>query len=200
MLKNPVVLVAVALLVAALAFVLARGLQPKTDLQPLVPPPGESLRRQGVPPKPTVAEAKQVLPSLEGAALPPGDAAVREVLRAALSASEAPSYRLNLDAPFDDAAGRQVGDEVREWIDRKMAGLGFEVADSGKPSLVWRVRIDPGEAGAYTLGVALRAGGESKLDQQFTLPAAYTRTRLDTTFASAFAPPRVAPAEPARSP
>ncbi|HEY3450157.1 MAG TPA: hypothetical protein VGK67_27635 [Myxococcales bacterium] len=193
MLKNPVVLVAVAVLVAGAVWLLASRSQPETDLKPLTPAAGESLRRQGVSPKPQKADAVEALRKLQtGPALPPGDAALRDLLQTALGAKEEPTYRANIDVPFNDPAAQQVSDEVRVWIERKMAGLGFGVA-SGKPTVVWRVQIDPGEAGRYSIKLKLRAGAESKLDAAYDLPAAYSATRLDATFAPGLSAPLIAP-------
>ena len=193
--KNPVVLVAVAALVAAAVWLLASRNQPRTDLEPLIPLSGESLRRQGVPPTTPRAEPSAALASLGRGALAPGDAALRDVLQVALEAREDPSYRANIDVPFDDPAARQVSDEVREWVGRKMAGLGFAGA-SGKPTVVWRAQIDPAEAGQYVIKLKLRAGSETRHDAAYELPAASSATRLDTTFAAGFSPP-ASPASPA---
>lgn len=195
MLKNPIFLVAVAVVVAGAVWLVASRTRPETDLKPLTPAPGESLRRQGVRPKPRKADPGEALRLLQaGSALAPGDAALRDLLQAALDAKEEPSYRANIDVPFDDPAAQQISDEVREWVERKMAGLGFGVA-SGKPTVVWRAQIDPGEGGKYSIKVKLRAGSESKLDATYELPAAYSATRLDASFAPGFAAPLVAPAE-----
>ncbi len=199
MLKNPILLVAVAVVVAGAVWLVASRGQPETDLTPLTPPPGESLRRQGVRPKPPRADPAEALRKLQASALPPGDAALRDLLAAALQAKEEPSYRANIDVPFDDPAAQQVSDEVREWIERKMAGLGFGLAP-GKPTVVWRVQIDPGEAGRYLIKLKLRAGSESKLEATYELPAAFTATRLDTTFAPGLAAPLIAPTRSAPAP
>ena len=193
MLKNPVFLVAVAVLVAGVVWLVASRTQPQSDLKPLTPLPGESLRRQGVPPRPQRADPVAALAALEGAALAPGDAVLRDLSKAAQDAKEEPSYRANIDVPYNDPAAQQISDEVREWIDRKMAGLGFGGA-SGKPTVVWRVQIDPGQAGAYSIDLKLRAGTESKLAVTYQLPAAFSVTRLDTTFAPGFAAPLIPPA------
>ncbi|MGC4123008.1 MAG: hypothetical protein QM765_52245 [Myxococcales bacterium] len=194
MLKNPIFLVAVAVVVAGTVWLFASRGQPETDLKPLTPSAGESLRLQGARPKPRKADAKEALRKLQtGAALPPGDAALRDLLQVALEAKEEPSYRANIDVPFNDPAAQQVSDEVREWLERKMAGLGFGLA-TGKPTVVWRVQIDPGEAGKYSIKLKLRAGSESKLDASYELPAAFSATRLDTTFAPGLSAPLIAPA------
>ena len=54
---------------------------------------------------------------------------------------------------------------------------------------------DPGEAGKYTIQLKLRAGSESKLDARYELPAAWSATRLDTTFAPGLSAPLIAPAD-----
>ncbi|MBI5549281.1 MAG: hypothetical protein HY901_35800 [Deltaproteobacteria bacterium] len=197
MLKNPIVLVAVAALVAGGVWLLFSQLRPVSDLQPLTPSPGESPRRQGVPPKPVRADPRQALASLEmaGAVLPQGDVALRELLRAALAAKEDPTWRAALDIPFSDNAAQQVSDEVREWIARKMAGLGFGDA-TAKPTVLWKVHIDPANDGRYTLKTALRAGGETRHEQSFELPAAYTTSRMNDTLAPGFGAPLAAPAAP----
>ena len=194
MLKNPIFLVAVAVLVGGTVWLLASRSQPETDLKPLTPAAGESLRRQGSRPKPPKADPAEAMRKLQqGPALGPGDAALRDLLQAALDAKEEPSYRANIDVPFNDPAAQQISDEVREWIERKMAGLGFGLA-TGKPTVVWRVQIDPGEAGKYSIKLKLRAGSESKLDAAYELPAAFSSTRLDTTFAPGLSAPLIAPA------
>ena len=195
MLKNPILLVAIAAVVAAAVWLVASRTQPQTDLKPLTPLPGESLRRQGVPPKPQRADPIAALTALGTGALAPGDGALRDLLKAALDATEDPTFRANVDVPFNDPAAQQISDEVREWLDRKMAGLGFGTT-AGKPTVVWRVQIDPGEAGKYTIKLKLRAGSESKFEQTYELPAAFSATRLDTTFAAGLSAPLIAPAAP----
>ena len=191
MLKNPVVLVGVALVVAAAVWLLASRVGSQTDMKPLTPPPGESLRKQGVPPKPARADPKLALVRLAGAAaLPPGDALLREQLQGALARSEDPTFKATVDVPFNDNAAQQVSDELREWLGRKMAGLGFGDT-SGKPTLLLVVHIDPAGEGKYAIKLTVRAGGEPKLEQAFELPAAYKDDRMDAALAAAFAAPLV---------
>lgn len=197
MLKNPIVLVGIALLVAAAVWLAATGLggDRSTELQPLKPPAGESLRRQGTPPKPALADPAAALAVLERApALPKGDAVLRDLLKAALAAGEKPSFRASVDAPFDDNAAQQVKDELREWLDRKMAGLGFGDAAS-KPTLMWIAHVDPLGEGRYAIQLTLRAGGAPRLEEKLELPAAWTADRLDTALGASFGPVPAAPAQ-----
>lgn len=190
MLKRPEVLVGVALLVAAVVFVVARRAGPseaQEGMQPLKLPPGESLRVRPPAPQPVVADPKAALAAAPAEPLA-GDKVILALLKAALDAGEAPTFRSSMDLPFDDNAGQQVKDELHEWLGRKMAGLGF-VPAAGKPTVSWVLRVNPSADGSYAIQVLLRASGETRFDQPFVLPKAWSKDRLDTSFAAAFAPP-----------
>ena len=196
MLKNPLVLLGIAVVVAAGVWLVATTAgAPKNDLKPLTPAAGESLRRQGAPPKPVTANPKAVLDSLSpGAVLAPGDKLLLDALKDAVGRGEEPAYRVTVDFPFSDAPAQQVADELREWLGRKMAGLGFSEANT-KPVVLWIIHLDPAGEGKYTFKVVLRVGGEPRFDQKFELPAAFKAARLDTCLAAAFAAPLAAPAK-----
>jgi hypothetical protein len=198
MLKNPAVLVGIALVIAALVWVVASRVGPggEADLTPLKPPAGESLRRQGVPPKPVRADPRQAAERLAAAAvLPAGDLLLRELLQKALAANEDPSYRAMVDVPLADNASQQVRDEFKDWLARKLASLGFAEA-TGKPTVLFTVHIDPAAEGKYSIQVVMRSGGEPRFDEKFELPAAFGPTRMDAALAKAFAPAPPAPAAP----
>jgi hypothetical protein len=196
MLKNPVVLVGIALGIAALVWVIASRVDhgAEADLTPLKPPAGESLRRQGTPPKPVRADPKQAAERLAAAAvLPAGDLVLRELLRKALADKEDPCYRAMVDVPLTDNAGQQVKDEFKDWLARKLASLGFAEA-VGKPTVLFTVHIDPAAEGKYSIQIVMRSGGEPKFDEKFDLPAAFGPNRMDAALAKAFAPAPPSPA------
>ena len=200
MLKNPVILVGIALGIAALVWVIASRVDhgAETDMTPLKPPAGESLRRQGVAPKPVRADPKQAAERLAAAAvLPAGDLVLRELLQKALGDKEDPCYRAMVDVPLTDNAGQQVKDEFKDWLARKLASLGFAEA-VGKPTVLFTVHIDPVGDGRYTVQIVMRSGGEPRFDEKFELPAAFAPTRMDAALAKSFAaaPPAPAAAAP----
>jgi len=188
MAKNPIFLLGVVLVVGLGVWLFASRMDHPGDLSPLKPPAGESLRRQGVPPPPPVADPAASLKQLDSGVRAPGDVALRELLRKALEAKETPSWRCVVDVPMEDNAAQQVRDEVKEWLSRKMAGLGFAEA-TGRPTALVHVRLDPAGDGKYTFHLVVRSAGEPRLDEKYELPAAYTADRLDTALARSFAPP-----------
>jgi hypothetical protein len=189
MAKNPIVLLGVVLVVGLGVWLFASRMDRSGDLSPLKPPPGESLRRQGVPPPPPVVDPAASLKQLDAmGALAQGDLTLRELLRKALEAKEAPSWRCIVDVPMEDTAAQQVRDEVKEWFSRKMAGLGFTEA-AGRPTALVHVRLDPAGDGKYAFHLVVRSAGEPRFDEKFELPSAYKADRLDTALARSFAPP-----------
>ena len=199
--KNPIVLVAVVLVVGLGVWLFASRVEDRPgDMTPLQPSPGESLRTQGTPPPPAVANPSDVLTRLQAeTVLQPGDIALRELLKKALDAKEQPTWRSMIDVPYGDNAGQQIRDEIRNWLVRKMAGLGFTEA-AGRPTVLIHVRADPAPEGKYTVQVVLRAAGEPRLDEKYDLPAAYKPDRLDTAFARSFAAPAIVAAAAAPVP
>lgn len=182
--------------VAVGAFALTAGVlylaggSEETKETPLTPPAGESLRLRPQAPAPVTADPARVKEALAGRTLLAGDAALYTVLEEELAGGSAPTYRTLIDLPFAENAAHELRDEVKGWLDRKMAAYGFAVAQS-KPSVLWRVALDPGEQGAWRLTLTLRRGGDEALKRELELPAAFTPDRLDRLFAADFeAPPK----------
>jgi hypothetical protein len=191
MTKKPLLLVAAALAAALLTLglvLLLAGGDGKPRLVPLEPPPGESLRLQKPAEKPPTADPAEVVRALGEEPALPGDAVLVEALKAAVAAGEPPTYKLRIDVPLADNAAQAVRDEVRGWVERKMAALGF-VGAAGKPTLSWGVHVDPGEAGKYVVQTRVRVGGEARFDEEFELPFAFSADRVDKSLATAFAAP-----------
>ncbi|MFN7134288.1 MAG: hypothetical protein ACK4N5_19570 [Myxococcales bacterium] len=183
----PVAALAAFLLSSGVLLLLNRGREVADA--PVSPPAGEGLRLRPPQVMPPTADPKEVAQALEGATLPPGDAVLADALRGALSAGEAPSYRSLIDVPISANEGAELRDEVKAWVDRKMARFGFAPAQK-KPTVVWRVQLDPAGSGAWKAGVTLRREGQASLERAYEVPAAWSETRLDAVFASDFAPPR----------
>lgn len=185
--------VGIALLVAGVTFglLLMRPASDTAAMQPLKPPAGEELRvAAGKPtPHPRVAEPAEALAAAKAVGpARPGDAVLIAALEARLEAKEIPGYKASIDVPLSDNAAPAVKDEVREFITRKMATLGFTEA-SAKPDITWIVHVDPGEAGKYLVAVVLRSGGAIRFEGSYELPAAVTPRRVDAAFAAGFTAP-----------
>ncbi len=155
---------------------------------PIAPPAGEELRLRRDPPPPPPADPKKVQEKLAGQTLLPGDAALLKALEAELAAGTSPTYRTLIDVPFNDNAAPALRDEVKGWVERKMAEFGYTVADR-KPTVLWRVALDAGKQGAWKMSVALRSGGDAVLERTLEVPAAYSATRIDQVMAKEFASP-----------
>jgi hypothetical protein len=161
---------------------------PPQDLEKLTPPPGEAVRLQPKSPPPAIADPATIAAALEGKALPAGDAMLLSTLKFALETKEAPTYKMALDIPLSDNAAQAVRDELHDWIERKMASLGFKET-AGKPSLSFNVHIDPAEAGKYTLSAVIRVAGAPRLEKTFELPAAYASDRMEKALSETFSSP-----------
>jgi len=74
------------------------------------------------------------------------------------------------------------------WMARKMASLGFADA-TAKPTVSWTVHIDPGLEGRYQVKMTLRAGGATRFEQTYELPAVAAEDRANKAFATSFAAP-----------
>ncbi len=193
MTKNPLVLLMAGLAAALLsvgALFYATSSRDPAAQAPLAPTPGEAMR-VATPQAPPIelADPAAVVKQLDGKTLAPGDQILADILKAALKAGEAPCYRATIDAPFQDNAAPALRDELRQWIARKMSSLGFADA-AGKPSVNWVVHLDPGQQGSYTLKATLRAGGASRFEQSFDVPATATADRMERVLAGAFSAPR----------
>lgn len=182
----PAVAVGAFAMTAGLLY-LAGGGGETTDA-PIAAPPGESLRLRPASAPPVAADPKQVKEKLSGQPLAPGDAALLQTLEAELEAGVDPSYRAMFDVPFAENAGPELRDEVKGWIDRKMASFGFTGAEK-RPSLLWRVALDPGEQGVWRLKYTLRRGGETSLEREVEVPAEFSEGRLDEVMGQDFAAP-----------
>ncbi|MGI5863096.1 MAG: hypothetical protein ACOX6T_13685 [Myxococcales bacterium] len=194
MAKNPVALIGVALVAALLTLGLVFLISPdegkQAPLKPLEVPAGESLRLQATKekPRPAPANPAEVARSLEGQTLLPGDAVLAQALKAALAAGESPSYKIRIDVPLEDNAAQAVRDEVKAWVERKMAALGFTLA-AGKPSLTWVVHVDPADGGKYVVKTILRTEGQERFNQAFELPFAFSADRVEKSLGAAYATP-----------
>lgn len=194
MAKNPVVLIAAALAAAlvtlGIVFLVSSDESKQAPLEPLQVPPGESLRLQAIKekPKPALANPAEAARSLEGKTLLSGDEVLAQALKAALAAGESPSYKIRIDVPLEDNAAQAVRDEVKAWVEQKMAALGFAVA-VGKPSLSWVVHVDPADGGKYAVKTILRTEGQERFNQAFELPFAFSADRVEKSLASAYATP-----------
>lgn len=132
--------------------------------------------------------SKEVLAELEGKDLLPGDKAVALRLTLAVQAGRQAGYKVNVDYPFSDGAAMAVSQEVKSWIQAKMAAFGFEEME-GKPDVTWIVHVQPGEGEAvYGLAASLWAEGTQLYQEAFVVPAQFASDRMDKVFGKGFVP------------
>jgi hypothetical protein len=190
MTRNPLALVAIAVavgLVTVGAIALFSSGWKQTSFQPLKPHPGEQLRLQPPAPKPEPADAAEIAHRIEGKTLMPGDAVLADALKSAVAAGQTPTFKASVDVPLGDNAAPAVRDEVKGWLAKKMAALGYK--DTGdKPTVSWIVHIDPLDGGRYSVETIVRAGGMERFRQKLELPHAWAADRVEKAMAPAFAP------------
>ncbi len=139
------------------------------------------------PPRPAAIPPQQALSRIVGKALLPGDQIIAELLAVEMQGAQKPSYKSNVDYPFSDGAALAISEEVRQWIRRKMAALGFSETE-GRPTLSWVVHVQPDADGQYRLETSLQSLGSVKFKKAFMVPEQYSAQRLDEVFAEDFVP------------
>lgn len=138
-------------------------------------------------PRPTVTPPDVAYSKIVGKTLLPGDQAIAERLAIEMQGAQKPTYKSNVDYPFNDGAAHAISEEVRQWVREKMAALGFSEAE-GKPSLSWVIHIQPDADERYLLETSLHSEGSLKFKKNFVVPAQYSSTRMNEVFAADFVP------------